>query len=173
MLQKNSFANLCVMGWGFFRICCWKTDFLLKWFPNSHFGKRDLGRTVAAAECVHVCVRVCVCVPSQSYTSKGYKSIFLVERPRTAPTPGWPRPLPELFVVEAGLCTQTNSFFLAAVSALGRDAAANTREMFVPEDSAGIGSEPNAVQVWCERLPEPTTSFSSSPRVCSGGCRAW
>lgn len=84
---------------------------------------------------------MCVCVPSQSYTSKGYKSIFLVERPRTAPTPGWPRPLPELFVVEAGLCTQTNSFFLAALSALGRDAAANTREMFVPENSAGTGSE--------------------------------
>lgn len=169
MFQKNSFANLCVMGWGFFRICCWKTDSYLNGFQTVVLEKGTLEEQYqlqSVSECV------CVCVPSELHT-KGLKVHFPGREGCTDPTPGWPRPLPELCVAKAGLCTPTNSIFPCSSQGSGKSCCSQQEGGVCPRGLRQHGVGTNAAQVRCVGLPEPATSFSSSPRVCSGGCRAW
>lgn len=62
-------------------------------------------------------------------------------------------------------------FFLQEPDALV--AAAPTGQVCVPGHHVSTGPQPKAVGVVRLQLPAGTTSFSSSPRGCSGGGRAW
>lgn len=82
MFQKNSFANLCVMGWGFFRICCWKTDSYLNGFQTVVLEKGTLEEQYQLQS-----VSECVCVCPLRVTHQRVKSPFSWERGLHRPDP--------------------------------------------------------------------------------------
>lgn len=184
MLQKHSFANLYITSYRFHRMCSWKTNFLLKWFANSHLGKRELERKVSAV--------VSFLCPVTQLDIKWWKVHFpITDVPHKMDSgrggrslhPCVPRNHVELLVqVSAKAISDwrraVNSnqftFFLQEPDALLKTVAANnTRQMFVPEDCVSTGAESKPVGVLCVQLLEWTTSFSFSPHGYNRGCRAW